>query len=142
VSRSQGKRGGGIGGGDTKTGLIRDSYRCGSVCGRYPIPDAPSFLNFFFIVAVLDQGEKRFSFRRFLPLDLGGTSGVMFPSTFSAPHEMCDAGDVTQGAPLAKACFHPSHTVGISATTACPPAVASPQPLFTYGMVRYGIVYV
>jgi len=79
-------------------------------------------------VAVLDQGGA-FQLQAFFPLDLGGTSGAMLPP-FSAPHEMCDAGDVTQGAPLAKACFHQSHTVGISATTACPPAVASPKPLF------------
>jgi hypothetical protein len=105
---------------------------------RYLVP--LHFLIFFYCGSS-GSGGGAFQLQTFFPLDLGGTSGVMLPSTFSAPHEMCDAGDVTQGAPLAKACFHQSHTVGISATTACPPAVASPQPLFTYGMVRYGIVY-
>lgn len=64
----------GIGGGDTKTGLIRDSYRCGSVCRRYPIPDAPLFYNFFLLWQLWIRGEA-FQLQAFFSLGSRGYVG-------------------------------------------------------------------
>lgn len=78
---------GGIGGGDTKTGLIRDS-----LCGRHLrelMFDTPFFHFITFFVAVLDQGRERFNFEAFFPLGSRGYVGSDVSTTV-----FCSARDV------------------------------------------------